>query len=462
MRILLVVYDNDTYMSYFPIGTAYIAAVIRQKGYEVEIYNQDVWHYPNEHLTKYLKENHFDVVGVKVIGGYWQYRQLLATSKAINAVPNRPVFILGGQGPSPEPEYFLEISGADIVCIGESEISLPNLLSALGSGRSLSSVRGIVYKDDGKYIHTQRENVIKDIDSIPMPAWDLFPMTHYSLFRFTGEKPNERTFPVLTGRGCLYKCNFCYRIETGYRGRSAGAIIEEIKKLKKDYRISFFAFADELFMSTPDRTRELCEEIISSGINIKFFCNGRLNIAHIDLLQLMKRAGCVFINYGIESLDDNVLEIMNKQLTVNQIVGGIENTIAAGIHPGFNIIFGNIGETKEILMKGVDFLLKYNTYSQLRTIRPVTPYPGSPLYYYAIKEGLLEGPKDFYERKHINEELLAVNFTEMTDEEFHNALAEANEILIRDYYKAKCADTLEEMRKLYLKQNNDFRGFRQT
>ena len=62
MKTLLVVYDNDTYMSYFPIGTAYIAAVLRQKGYEVERYNQDVWHYPNEHLTKYLKENHFDAV----------------------------------------------------------------------------------------------------------------------------------------------------------------------------------------------------------------------------------------------------------------------------------------------------------------------------------------------------------------------------------------------------------------
>ena len=84
------------------------------------------------------------------------------------------------------------------------------------------------------------------------------------------------------------------------------------------------------------------------------------------------------------------MKTMNKKLTVEQIIKGIEATLTAGISPGFNIIFGNIGENADTLRAGMDFLLKYDDHSQLRTIRPVTPYPGSELYYYAIKKGLLK------------------------------------------------------------------------
>ncbi len=113
MRILLVIYDNDSYVSWFPQGLAYIAAVLRKAGHTVLIYNQDVYHYPDKHLTEYLTRNSFDMVGVGVIAGYYQYSKLLKISKAINEVPNRPFYVIGGHGPSPEPEYFLKKTGAD-------------------------------------------------------------------------------------------------------------------------------------------------------------------------------------------------------------------------------------------------------------------------------------------------------------------------------------------------------------
>jgi radical SAM superfamily enzyme YgiQ (UPF0313 family) len=197
-------------------------------------------------------------------------------------------------------------------------------------------------------------------------------------------------------------------------------------------------------------------------LNIKWDCNGRLNYATPEVLNLMKKSGCVFINYGIESYDDDMLRRMNKSLTKEQITKGIDATLAAGISPGFNIIFGNIGESKEVLMKSVEFLLNYDDGSQMRTIRPVTPYPGSPLYYYAIEKGLLEGPEDFYERKHLNSDLLAVNFTDLSDDEFHDALIEANEILLNNYFKRKEIQVKEQLVNLYKKKDVSFRGFRQT
>ena len=99
MRILLVLYDNFSFIQYFPQGLAYIATILRREGHEVELYNQDMYHYQDEHLTNYLNLHRFDAVGVSVIAGYYEYRKLLRISDAINKSKNRPVYIVGGHGP---------------------------------------------------------------------------------------------------------------------------------------------------------------------------------------------------------------------------------------------------------------------------------------------------------------------------------------------------------------------------
>lgn len=462
MRILLVVYDNDSFISWFPQGLAYIASIWRSAGHEVSIYNQDVCHWPESHLQKFLDSQAFDVVGVSVIGGYYQYRKLLKISEAINRSKRRPFYVLGGHGPAPEPEYFMEKTLADVIVIGEGEQTALEITEALAGTRTLSSVLGIAYRDGDRCIRTGPRPLIPDIDQIPFPAWDLFPMDHYTLLRMPHIKNGERCLPVLSGRGCTFECNFCYRMDKGFRARSIENIIEEVSFLKSKYNVSFIAFSDELLMSSVQRTVEVCEGIIKSGLEIKWDCNGRLNYAKPDVLRLMKEAGCVFINYGIESLDQKALNTMKKGLSVKMIHAGIQNTLDAGISPGYNIIFGNIGETQESLRLGVDFLLRYDDHSQMRTIRPVTPYPGSPLYQYAIANGLLADCEDFYERKHINSDLLSVNFTALSDDEFHAALYDANVELMDAYFEHAKAKARETAHRLYLDHDASFRGFRQS
>jgi len=462
MKILLIAYDSGMYIHTFPIGLAYIAAVLRKEGFEVELYNQDVQHYPEKHLQDYLDKNHFDVVGVGVIGGYYQYRKLLRISEAVNRSKHRPFYVIAGHGPSPEPDYFLRKTQADAVVIGEGEVTIIELLKAVAGKKSLSTVKGIAYRQQGKTIINERRDLIQDIDAIPMPAYDIFPIKYYRLLREPNCTNTDFVLPMISGRGCTFKCTFCYRMDKGFRPRSAEGIIEEIRLLKTDYDISYVAFFDELLMSSVVRTEEICKAFIRKKLNIKWHCNGRLNYARPDLLKLMKQAGCVFINYGIESMDDGVLAKMNKALKVEQIVKGIEATLKAGVSPGFNILFGNIGDTKATLDKAVKFLLDYDDGAQLRTIRPVTPYPGSPLYYHAIETGLLKDCEDFYENKHKNSDLISVNFTRIPDRDLHAMLFEANKRLISNYFAKKTGQALEEARKLYLENNADFRGFRQT
>lgn len=461
MRILLVAYDNDSYTHWFPQGLAYIAAVLLKEGYDVKIYKQDKNHYPDEHLTEYLNENRYDVVGVSVIAGYYQYRKLLKISAAINKSKQRPFYIIGGHGPSPEPEFFLKKTQADAIVIGEGELTIIELMNAILNKSSLTSIKGIAYRNGERVKVNAKRFLINDVDSIPFPAYNLFPIDYYRLLRMPHASNTDFLMPVLSGRGCTFECSFCYRMDEGFRPRSNESILEEIKLLKKTYGITYIAFSDELLMSSISRTISLCEDFIKVKLNIKWECNGRLNYAKPEVLTLMKRAGCVFINYGIEAMDDQVLKNIKKGLITEQIVKGIEATLDAGISPGFNIIFGNVGDNKETLYKGVEFLLKYDDGSQMRTIRPVTPYPGSPLYYYAIEKGLLKDCEDFYENKHTNSDLLAVNFTNMSDDEFHNCLFEANARLLENYFKKKLFYYIRQAQKLYFEQGASFRGFRQ-
>jgi len=462
MRILLVVYDNDSYIHWFPQGLASIAAVLVKNGHEVEIYSQDMNHYPDEHLTNYLNKNKFDMVGVSVIAGYYQYRKLLKISKAINKSKNRPYYVIGGHGPTPEPEYFLKKTKADVVVMGEGEVTVIELIEAIKGKRPFSSVKGIAYLKKGKVLINPRQDLIRDLDSIPLPAYDLFPMEYYRLLRMPHATNSDLVMPILSGRGCTFQCNYCYRLDKGFRPRSCESIIEEIRLLKEKYNITYFSFSDELLMSSEHRTISICNDFIKAKLNIKWDCNGRLNFAKPDILKLMKKAGCVFINYGIESFNDEILKNMNKILTTKQITEGIEATLKIGISPGLNIIFGNIGENQETLDRDVEFLLKYDDFVQMRTIRPVTPYPGCPLYYYAMQKGLLKGAEDFYENKHTNSDLLSVNFTTLSDDGFHKALMRANSKLLKNYYRHQLNSALAVTKNLYLNKDASFRGYRQS
>jgi len=251
-------------------------------------------------------------------------------------------------------------------------------------------------------------------------------------------------------------------MDKGFRPRAAGAISAEIKVLKERYGISYISFEDELLMSNVRRTKELSQTFLDEDLNIKWSCNGRLNFAEPDVLKLMKKSGCVFINYGIECMDNEILKVMNKHLTVDQVTKGIEATLKEGISPGINIIFGNIGEDERTLEKGVEFLLKHDDQAQFRTIRPVTPYPGCALYYYAIEHNLLGGVEDFYENKHLNSDLMAVNFTKLSDDRFYEVLYAANKRLIDNYFSKQKDKAIGAAKRLYLERDPNFRGFRQT
>jgi anaerobic magnesium-protoporphyrin IX monomethyl ester cyclase len=465
LKVLFVVYDNGSYDQNFPMGVGALAAILKRDGHEISSWHQDIHHYPDEALTEYLDKNKFDVLILSLIAGYYQYNKMKGLSAAINKSKNRPIYLMGGYGPSPEPEFFLKKSGCDIVCMGEGEVVIEKLMKAIEFKTPWKDVPGIAWLENGKLQKTMRPPLVPNLEDLPMIPYELFPIDTYKLLRTTKCKLTDFCFPMMSARGCTFKCTFCYRMDPGYRKRDPELLLDEVEYLYKNYGINRISFQDDLLMSSVEHTEEVCKAFLKRNLPVSWDCCGRLNYCSKELLQLMKDAGCVFIFYGVESMDQKILNVMKKALRPEMIIKGIEETLEVGISPGFGFIFGNRGDNKETLKKSVDFLIKYDDFAEKRTIRPVTPYPGSPLYTDAIQSGLLDKDnpaEDFYENKHLNSDLLCCNFTDMSDKEFYETLKWGNKKLMENYYEKQKEGTLKQIDHLYDNLDATFRGFRQN
>jgi len=465
-KVLFIVHDVYQEDNDFPLGIAYLAAVLKRAGAEVKVCCQDIFHYSNEEMAeKFLKNEEYDLIGVGFLAARFK-ETVLGICETINKYKKNAWLILGGHGPSPIPEYVLEKTKADVVAIGEAEETIIELLRCKLGGGNLSQINGIAYRDKDRTVTTERRNPIVDLNSLPFPEWSAFPMERYdSCIKLFRMEKGDKVLGILTSRGCVNRCNFCYRMERGIRFRSIENVLEEMKILKQKYGITYFQFQDELFIFSKKRALDFYQGFKKNNLKIKFYCQARVDIFDEETAICLKESGCQFLNFGMESSDQNVLNLMKKNTTVEQNIKAAEIARKVGIGLGLNFIWGNKGDTEESLRKNVELIKTYNTYDQIRTIRPVTPYPGCELYYEAIEKGLLSGPEDFFE-KFKNSDLLTVNFTDIPEEKFYKLLFEANKELINDHYShttknmEEAAQFIQSFYNLYFKGETKFRGAR--
>lgn len=433
-RILFIVHDLYQEDNHFPVGIGYLAAVARDAGHEVTVHCADVWHSSNKEIRNHIKAFKPTITGLGFLAARFT-ETVLPLCKAINVIGSW--LVLGGHGASAIPEYIKRTTDCDEVIVGEGE-------SYFG-------------------------NDTEDLDAFPFPAWDLFPIEKYATnLKLPGWEKGDRTLGIVTSRGCVGKCNFCYRMTDGLRLRSIDNVMKEMHMLNHVHGINYFFMQDELFVSSRQRMFDFHDGLKEYGLlgKIKFACDSRVNIVDEGLLECLKDSGCEYLDYGFESMDDKVLEIMKKGTTAKQNYRAAELTKKAGIPFNINILWGNIGDTPETLSKNVEFIREFNSYKNIRTIRPPTPYPGSELYDIAIEKGLLAGADDFF-KKFKNSDLMTVNFTDMPDDKFYRLLYDANKNLITDYIEKvpqdtkKCWDLIYSFDDLYFsKLNIKFRGAR--
>ncbi|MEA5090922.1 B12-binding domain-containing radical SAM protein [Solidesulfovibrio sp.] len=465
-KILFIIHDVYQDDNLFPSGVAYLAAVLRDLGASVEICCMDLYHYSNAQLEEKLRDAAYDLIGVGFMAARFK-ETILDLCASINRAKKDAWLVLGAHGPSPIPEYVLKTTRADVVAMGEAELTLPELLFCKVNGRDLRGVPGLAYRIGDEVVVNPRRKPVAALDALPFPAWDLFPIeTYMRSVVWPWQESGEKSLNFSAGRGCINKCNFCYRMERGLRVRSVENIVSEVKILYNNYGINNFYINDELFVFKKERIFDFEKQLEVNDIHIKFGCDARVDIIDRELLESLKRCGCKFLCIGFESASDEVLRLMNKNTTYAQNIRALEAITAVGnLGVGLNFLWNNLGDDEKTLLRNVELIKTYNNYDQLRTIRPVTPYPGSDLYYKAVDMGLLTGPEDFFDR-FVNSDLLLVNFMDIPTERVYELLLEANTDLINDHFRHTSGDMqtaqtmIQQFADLYSGKITNFRGAR--
>ncbi len=361
------------------LGICYLAAITKSEGLATEIVDMPALNLSLNEAANIIASKKPDYVGFTAVSLAVDNAAKLA-SILKNSNPSLKILI-GGSHITAEPEQtFAKYECFDVGIIGEGEDTIIRLLKSLENGNDLSSIRGIVFRRDGNIFQTERNNLISDLDSLPMPAWNLLPdiRKHY---KPTGYAVNRfPSFSLVTSRGCSFKCTFCDRSVFGnrYRKHSPEYIIEMMKDLIFRYGIRDIRINDDEFMLDKNHVKNVCSRILKEKLDISWSCLGRVDDADEGLLRIMKRAGCWQIRYGIESGSQEVLNAINKKISLQQIENAVSLTRKVGIKTIGFFMMGLPTETEKDLQDSVNFALKLELDDF--KINYLAPFPGSQIH----------------------------------------------------------------------------------
>ncbi len=431
--------------SYNPLGLRYLASYLVHKGYShIKIFNFD---YPPEgtepsgppfpvfqenfgieykremenpehpvwkEVEATLRKEMPDIVGISSMTP--QFEQAVYTASLAKAINPKCVTIIGGTHPTVMPEECLERGSIDIVCVGEGEETLYEIVKALEAGSDLAGVAGIGFRDgSGKAVLNERRELIQDLDALPFPSMDL-------------QSKQERDFAVrrvslLTGRGCPYQCTFCARKPIWgkkVRVRSADSVVSEIEYMYHTYGSRYFMFEDDTMTIQRDRVERIFALIAEKKLDITYTIQTRVNYVNDRLLSQLKKSGCVNIAIGVESGSQFILDRIKKQITLQQVQDAVKLIQKYGIAVSSFFIIGYPWETKEMIQETEDFIKKLD--SDITHLYLLVPLPGSELYNEVRDSGSFIAKEWFYfffqnpnvfRREHIDNEWLYERFKQM-------------------------------------------------
>ena len=385
-----------------PIGIGMLASILEKKNYEVEILdclvrgwdqeeesqaNKDIVRVglTNNQIREYIQEYQPDVVGVSCMFSVQHkiYPKIFSTIKSAN--PNI-ITVAGGAHVTVCSKEVLEDPNCDYIIAGEGEESLIDFLDTIQGHRSFESVDGLGWKkEDSGLILNPKLRWIEDLDSLPFPAYHLLDLEQYfGLEASHGIRHAKEFAPIITSRGCPAKCTFCSANKMfGYkfRTRSAQNVIDELWFLKNNYGVKEIMFEDDNVTANRKHATELFQSMIDQKIDLRWDTPNGVGLWTLtnDLIDLMKEAGCVKINFPIESGDQEVLKnIIKKPLDLKRTKGLFQHCQNIGLDYGTFLVVGMPGEKIEDIWTSFKFCAEVGSYSPHTSI--ATPYPGTDLY----------------------------------------------------------------------------------
>ncbi len=371
---------------YPPLGLAYIAALLLKNNFSVKILDAFAENLQWPEIEARIKEANPMAVGIT--GTTSTFREAVQIAKIAKRVLPGVKVIAGGIHTTVLPKYTLQRHPEiDIITIGESDFTMLELARALKEGKSLKKVKGLAFRDGKKIVFTEPRPRIMDLDQLPFPARHLLPNEKY---RPPSKAPIKFPFTtVMTSRGCPSACVFCASKVMWGRllvQRSAENVLSEVEDIVKNYHIKQVIFADDTFTINKQRLFKICDGLAKLGI--VWGCSSRVNTIDEEAIKKMKESGCIWLEFGIESGSQRVLDIIKKGINLQQAREAIRLAKKYKIQTSTAFMIGNIGETKEDIEKTIQFMKELD--SDYLNLSILTPYPGTESYELAEKKGYLK------------------------------------------------------------------------
>jgi len=404
---------------YFPLGLGYVAAVLRDNGFEAKIYHaenarrreegsvtdadvgfdfrarshrhylesiRDDGHFVWREVEETLRNYRPDVVGISVLSV--EVASALKISEICKRYDKRCFVVWGGLHPTFLPEECLRQPAVDAVIRGEGEFPMLDLCRALEHGGRVHEIRNLSCRVDGTVIHNPLREPVADISSLPFPARESVLYPESFDFKSFGS--------MIISRGCPFRCSFCSSRnfwDKKLRSRSPENFIAEIRSLQENYGTKYFMFWDDSFTINRTIVLKYCQAIIEAGLKINWKTATRADLIDEELLRTMRRAGCVKLEIGVESGSERIRKLIFKDVTNEQIKRAFTMIKASGISSGAFFMAGFPEETTADLDQ--TFALMKELDATETTFNIFDPMPGSTEYEKCIALGLVPEHADW-------------------------------------------------------------------
>lgn len=392
MKVSLV-YPRALNLVFPPLGVLYIAAVLKKEGHEVMV--SDIDRRNRQTIINTIKVFNPSLIGVSIISTI-QINFAGELIKQLKFLLPHAHLVCGGIHSTVFACSMLEEFDVDSVVLGEGEFIIKELVRALEKNGDLTQVRGICFKHHGKIVENERREFIQDLDEIPLPARKLVDFERYlsppGVLRGVWLKHSTT---IITGRGCPAHCIYCgshLLFGRRLRRRSVDNVISEIKLLIRDYHIDGIWFVDDTFTLDKSWVIEFTNRLRAEHIDIKWGAQARVNPVDLEMLKAMKSAGCLQLDFGVESGSLRVLKALRKGVTPDMVKNAFALTKKAGIRSLATFMIGNPEETLEDIEKTL--VLAKQIKADFTIFFFTTAYPGTELFDMAVKNNWLRD-KDY-------------------------------------------------------------------
>ncbi len=350
-----------TAQPYAPLGTLYAAALMRKHGYDVSLFDTMFVKSADAIIgeIEYRQPDFFVVYddGFNYLTKMCLTNMRDAAFRMIKLAKQRGCTVIVSSSDSTDHYAQYLNNGADFILIGEAEMTLLELLNALNHQQPVDRIPGLAFKKNDAVIKTIPRSVLRDLDELPFPAWDIADLEPYR--QMWKKSTGYFSLNMGTTRGCPFKCNWCAKPIYGnrYNSRSPQNVVAELKMLKARYQFDHIWFCDDIFGLKPGWVNEFANLVESEQLHFKFKIQSRADLlVQENYIQSLARAGCDNAWMGAESGSQKILDAMDKGTTVQQIYEATGMLKKHGIRPSFFIQFGYLGETKEDIEKTIHLI----------------------------------------------------------------------------------------------------------